>query len=227
MVNYTSNQTGNTYILNTNKMVARDAQSYCNSQGGHVVAYTSYDEQSEVEGYFTSQVRLASGRNAPHLSGRQAAVATDPVATKSHALVPASHVIPTSPRYHMSMQGYLLPYYHRHYWLGLRASQPLAFKWSDPYAAAPARDTYQNWGAAGTRAAEPNNLLGFELCGAANFSQASDAAWGWSDVRCDNAYIFICMVRRECQALGLRATSQPPAPYCRRRGLHPDAHRPF
>ncbi len=57
VVNFTSNVTGSTYTLNTNKMVSRDAQAYCNLQGGHLAAYTSYDEQAEVEAYFTSQVR--------------------------------------------------------------------------------------------------------------------------------------------------------------------------
>lgn len=57
VVNFTSNVTGSTYTLNTNKMVSRDAQAYCNLQGGHLASYTSYDEQAEVEAYFTSQVR--------------------------------------------------------------------------------------------------------------------------------------------------------------------------
>ncbi len=43
------------YMLNTNPMISRDAQAYCNSQGGHLVSYTSYDEQADVEGYFTNQ----------------------------------------------------------------------------------------------------------------------------------------------------------------------------
>ena len=49
------------YILNTNQMVSKDAQSYCNSQGGHLASYTSYDEQAEVEGYFTNQARNCHG----------------------------------------------------------------------------------------------------------------------------------------------------------------------
>jgi hypothetical protein len=58
------------------------------------------------------------------------------------------------------LQGYLLPFYHQHYWVGLRASMPFAFRWTDPYAPTPSSDTYQNWGTAGTRVPEPNNLLG-------------------------------------------------------------------
>lgn len=98
-------------------------------------------------------------------------------------------------------QGYLLPYFHRHYWLGLRAAEPRAFRWTDPYAPAPSSSSYQNWGALASSAPEPNNLLGYEFCGVANSSQATDAAWGWSDVRCDNSFIFICMTRREWRAL--------------------------
>ena len=61
------------------------------------------------------------------------------------------------------LQGYLLPFYHQHYWVGLRASMPFAFRWVDPYSPAPASDTYQNWGTAGTKVPEPNNLLGWVL----------------------------------------------------------------
>ncbi len=63
----------------------------------------------------------------------------------------------------LPLQGYLLPFYHQHYWVGLRASMPFAFRWVDPYSPAPASDTYQNWGTVGTRVPEPNNLLGWVL----------------------------------------------------------------
>ncbi len=64
-VNFTSNVTGGTYTLNTNKMVSRDAQAYCNLQGGHVAAYSSYDEQAEVEAYFTNQVGRCTEEATP------------------------------------------------------------------------------------------------------------------------------------------------------------------
>jgi hypothetical protein len=53
---YTSNTTKNTYVLNTNFTSQKDAQTMCNSLGGHLVAWTGYAEQLEVEQYYIKQV---------------------------------------------------------------------------------------------------------------------------------------------------------------------------
>ena len=54
---YNSSKTNNTYVLNTNPMNFKSAQSFCNGQGGHLVSYKSYDEQVDVEQHFVKQVR--------------------------------------------------------------------------------------------------------------------------------------------------------------------------
>jgi hypothetical protein len=45
--------TGFTYILNTERMNWTTGEQYCNDNGGHLVAYTSSEEQYSVERYFT------------------------------------------------------------------------------------------------------------------------------------------------------------------------------
>jgi hypothetical protein len=55
---YNDPHTNTTYILNTLPMPATPAQQYCNSQGGHLVSYTSLDEQRAVEDYFVSKASL-------------------------------------------------------------------------------------------------------------------------------------------------------------------------
>jgi hypothetical protein len=49
---------------------------------------------------------------------------------------------------------------------------------------------------------EPNNVIAPEFCVVANYSQAFDGAWGWSDQNCEDRYIAICKF----------AAPSPPAP---------------
>jgi hypothetical protein len=50
-----SETTGSTYMLNTKNMTFDDAESFCNDQGGHLVAYNNLEEQQEVEQCFINQ----------------------------------------------------------------------------------------------------------------------------------------------------------------------------
>ena len=62
---YRSQGRRNSYILNTNPTSFKSAQTFCNTQGGHLASWDSYAEQYEVEQYFVGQVRvLASCRPA-------------------------------------------------------------------------------------------------------------------------------------------------------------------
>jgi hypothetical protein len=53
---YTPAGKSTTYLLNTKAMPFRDAQGYCNAQGGHLASWASYTEQFEVESAFTQMV---------------------------------------------------------------------------------------------------------------------------------------------------------------------------
>ncbi len=115
-------------------------------------------------------------------------------------------------------QGYLLPAYHKSYWLGLVADPPAnqrqgpfsSWRWLD-YLPPPSKATYQHWGTLmmgnGRSRPEPNNLVAPELCAAANASQAYDepSTWGWADANCTIRMPFMCKTLRKwlcCHAGG-------------------------
>jgi hypothetical protein len=47
-----ANTTNNTYCLSTNLTAQADAETYCNTLGGHLASWNSQAEQTEVEGYW-------------------------------------------------------------------------------------------------------------------------------------------------------------------------------
>jgi hypothetical protein len=47
-----ANTTNNTYCLSTNLTGQADAETYCNTLGGHLASWNSQAEQTEVEGYW-------------------------------------------------------------------------------------------------------------------------------------------------------------------------------
>jgi hypothetical protein len=54
---YNSNNTNNSYILSTYTNYSHAAaQAYCNSKGGHLAVWASFEEQQEVEQYYINQV---------------------------------------------------------------------------------------------------------------------------------------------------------------------------
>ena len=63
--------------------------------------------------------------------------------------------------------GYLLPKFHKLYWMGFNALDWGAWGWIDPTAGSFKSAAYKHWGLD-----EPNNEPPMQLCGAANSSQA-------------------------------------------------------
>ena len=135
---YSSENTGWTYAFGNHLIGQVAAETKCQSVGGHLVTWSSLDEQSEVEQYFIRQ-------------------------------------------------GYMLPKYHRGYWLGLRASQWPTFQWLDATAA---RTSYQHWGQLPDGSREPKQRL--STCGAGNYSLVEASAWGWSGENCNRALPYMC-----------------------------------
>ena len=85
-------------------------------------------------------------------------------------------------------QGYLLPKYHKSYWMGLRATQWPNFAWIDNTVN---KTSYQHWGQyieGELIQPEPNN---FENCAGGNFTQSYGKAAGWDDQNCDTEYIHL------------------------------------
>lgn len=86
------------------------------------------------------------------------------------------------------------------YWTGLTATTWPQFGWTDRSLPALSEgDAYRHWGVYQPgRLAEPNNMLGSELCGLANATQGYNSAWGWADAQCSEPHIFICKISRGC-----------------------------
>jgi hypothetical protein len=87
-----------------------------------------------------------------------------------------------------SLQGLLLPSFHRFYWFGLNTSDGSSWVQMDRTI----NTTYKSWGTfkpgPGQRAAkEPNNLFDPEYCAGANFTElipGKAPVWGWGDEQC-------------------------------------------
>ncbi len=105
----------------------------------------------------------------------------------------------------VSLQGYLLPSYHRFYWLGLAVvpgAQWPTFTWSD-YTPGPNATSYNHWGrSVPGNVPEPNNYDAPELCAGANASEAfsKPAAWGWADAPCTEQHPYVCRKMRGWRA---------------------------
>ena len=97
----------------------------------------------------------------------------------------------------------LLVGYHQFYWIGLQVppvnSWP-GFEWMDGTPGPNLTGAYSHWGYyMPQNIIEPNNIYRQENCAGANYSEAYDSAWGWSDTQCDKSYIFMCRDNREQQ----------------------------
>lgn len=91
--------------------------------------------------------------------------------------------------------GFLIPQYHKTYWMGIARTAKTGMRWLDGSLPGPSSGNYQHWGAYQPgNIPEPNSITGQEYCVAANYSQAygSPPAWGWSDTACNTQNIFIC-----------------------------------
>lgn len=71
---------------------------------------------------------------------------------------------------------------------------------------APLDHRYKNWGVfqdPSKNSTQPDNALGQENCGVANWTQRAGTpdAWGWDDRPCNHKYIFMCRVTSEWPGL--------------------------
>lgn len=87
---------------------------------------------------------------------------------------------------------YLLPTFHRQFWMGLIKRNGATWSFMDPSI----NTTYTNY----NKPATPGNL-----CGAAFFANrvGSPSAWGWGDNSCASKSVFVC-----------RNTGEPGATWC-------------
>ena len=105
----------------------------------------------------------------------------------------------------MLPQGYLLPTYHRQYWLGISANPWPYFTYADPsvgaYGTLP--NNYTNWGN-DTSSNQYPTTAGYD-CGSAKYMLAytpgstsgPESAWGWMDTLCNETYTSMCRISGE------------------------------
>jgi hypothetical protein len=180
---YESTNTNATYIFNAMRANQSAAEAYCQDQGGHLASFASAGDQSEVEGYFMDQVETW-GRCSLHAQSCD-------VYDNSHRT--DAHLTDTSA---LPMQGYMLPAYHRAYWIGLSAVTRTVWSWLEP--SVPPLNTlgaYVNWYTTGERP-EPNNMRPPEDCAVSNLTAAIGGVGGWADQNCGVEFPFICMLIR-------------------------------
>jgi hypothetical protein len=86
--------------------------------------------------------------------------------------------------------GFLLPAFHKLYWMGLDATNRSwpSFKWMDRSLPAPSASTYSHWGKT-DGVPEPNSMSN---CTAADASSSFGGAWGWNDLPCERRQAFMC-----------------------------------
>jgi hypothetical protein len=184
--------TGAIFAFNPMARTFDDAQMYCKGLGGHLAAYTSLQEQLEV------RMLLCSLLAAPPAEPAQPADAQrNPARSRRQGGWPPAHRAPLhAPQvegYYVN-GGFLLPKYHRFYWIGLRAVGPKNFNWIDPtMPRLSAADSFRWWGMTKPdNLPEPNNYAGNELCAVGNYTEARKNAWGWADTGCTSQYVSIC-----------------------------------
>ena len=97
---------------------------------------------------------------------------------------------------YFASQGYLLPNFHKAYWMGMQKRTPNGdFQFMD----ATISTAYTNWGMYSTGMPgegfpEPNNYFGDEFCVIANYTQIRQVppVWGFADIQCNERFIFMC-----------------------------------
>ena len=180
-------------------MTLTDAQKTCVGLGGHLVAYTSIEEQQDVE-----QVRWPVWLCVSVCSAACLPVPSQPPSSNA----PTSRLCcpPHLPQFFIS-NGYMLVDYYKVYWLGMRAEPFPDYKWLDPGAdILQLSSSYKHWGVT-DEGREPQAGKGMvKECGVANASLSYEDAWGWSAEGCANKNVFMCKAAgKSCSNAGLCA----------------------
>jgi hypothetical protein len=113
-----------------------------------------------------------------------------PSPSKPAALVVLTSCAPCGP---LPPQGWLLPTYHRGYWIGLKAASPRNFDWIDSTSIPALASGWKNWGPG-----QPDNSMSNELCASASYDMraGSPPTWGWQDVGCGMPLPLMCRMQK-------------------------------
>jgi hypothetical protein len=110
-------------------------------------------------------------------------------------------------------QGYLLPEWHKVYWIGLQSEVLPNFSWMDKLIPGPNATSYRQWGTFVEGATSETEPFGdMQTCAVANASQAFGSSatvqpWGWASEDCEALHPFLCRVTRKDPGIAKRAQS--------------------
>lgn len=109
------------------------------------------------------------------------------------------------------LQGYLLPAYHKQYWIGAYATTWPVFRYSDPLLGITVSlaNNYTNW--ANDTSGNSYPLTNGYNCATAQYTLAfdpnqvgtSDGNWGWVDSPCNATFTSMCRISGE-RGIGMR-----------------------
>jgi hypothetical protein len=197
--NYTT-ASGVNFTFNNIALNGSAAEDMCNDQCGHLASYTSLTEQNDVEQFYIQSVGGPSSEGCmqwPCLLRLISCWHQSPAAWDR-----LTNLAPVR-----TLQGLLIPKFHKNYWMGLAPNwtseaQPVPWGWIDQYQPGPDNKTWVHWGVLQDppgMVPEPNQYLGNESCSAGNWSQAmgSPVGWGWADTNCNNTFYPLCRKQSE------------------------------
>jgi hypothetical protein len=95
--------------------------------------------------------------------------------------------------------GYILPKYHKFYWVGLNSSEQQwsNFTWLTPdISSAEYLADFANWGTGQPQLNMDN------MCAGGNFNLTQNGIWGWANDACNLPFISICRVMRKSPGKG-------------------------
>ena len=189
---------GTTFILKLNKVTYDEAEACCNSFCGHLAGYDSQDQQNSVgavgQKSFTLHARRLCLIGASNCCDCCFKVLD---AKPPHSPWPLLRCVQVESFY--INNGYLLPNFHKHYWMGATATLWPKFVWTD--ITLPVFEKgYRHWGTmvpSGVK--EPYQADPPESCMVANYTEVygKPIAWGWSDTKCSDAHYPMCRVNSE------------------------------
>jgi hypothetical protein len=176
-------------VLKLNKLNYDEAESCCNGLCGHLASYISQEEQYEVRSVQAGQQVVLHN----HCTRAR------PSQVLLSASCSASPWPPLQVEDFYISNGYLLPGYHRHYWLGATATTWPKFNWTD-ITIPPMDKGYRHWGTLvpdGVK--EPYQVEPPEFCAVANYTETygKPCVFGWSDTGCGKQYYPMCRINSE------------------------------
>jgi hypothetical protein len=226
--------TSSRYVYFTDMKTQAEAEAHCKIEGGHLAYFNNAGEQNLVEQWLVSEVSACSCSDClQEVTGCLRRVSKPPLhndpchkhAAFTKCMQPSTPA--AGPRLHTSahchadslltqpLQGYLLPTFHKVYWIGLKSEVLPAFSWIDKLIPGPNATSYRQWGTYIEGSLTESEPYGdTETCAVSNATQAYGSTpavqpWGWASQDCEARHTYLCRQSRECLWLPAAAAGMP------------------